>query len=359
MPDYVIDWATANADGANVITDTGGGNAVTVTVDTPENTSSNGEFSYSSSQDGLYSSYPNPSDPAEINMTFSEEVSNVTFDIRDIDGSGHSWDDIVEIFAFDAAGNRLDVDFSGLDGQTVTAYTIEGESALSGQPITVTVAGPVAILNIVFDNGPDDNTAGWISVGDISFDAYVPYCFVRGTMIDTKHGEIAIEDLAEGDLVRTADNGFQPIRWIGSTTVSGRGKSAPILVKKGALRNMRDLRLSPAHRVLLQSWQVEVLFGTPEMLVSVASLVNDSSIIVQKTDKVEYFHLMFDQHQIIYSEGAATESFHPGEMDLGTMANAARAEIYSLFPELEIKTASYGPSSREVMQAHEAEMFRV
>lgn len=358
MPDYVIDWATANADGVNVINDTGGGNAVVVTVDTPANTSTNGEFVYDATRDGLYSSYPDPGDPAEINMTFSEEVSNVTFDIHDIDGSGSSWDDIVEIFAYDADGNRLDVVFSGLDGQTVTAYTIEGESPLGGDPITVSIAGPVASLSIVFDNGPDDNTAGVIWVDDIGFDTYVPPCFVRGTMIETKRGEIAVEALEEGDLVRTADNGFQPVRWIGARTVSGKGKSAPILVKKGALGNVRDLWLSPAHRVLLQNWQVEVLFGTHEMLASAASLVNDSSIIVQKTDKVEYFHLLFDRHEIIFSNGAATESFHPGETDLSTMAKAARAEIYALFPELKTKVGAFGPPARKTMQAHEAELLR-
>lgn len=357
MSDYIVDWETANADGVNTILDAGGGNPVTVTVDTPANTGTYGEFVYNSTHDGLYSSDPDPDDPAEINMTFSEEVSNVTFDIDDIDGYGSYWDDIVEIFAYDAAGNRLDVTFTGLDGQTVTAYTIEGESLLSGDSITVTIAGPVATLNIVFDNGPDDDVAGWVSVGDISFDTYVAPCFVRGTMIETDRGEVAVEALEEGDLVRTADNGFQPIRWIGARTVSGKGKSAPILVKKGALGNTRDLWLSPAHRVLLQNWQAEVLFGNAEMLASVSSLVNDHTILVQKVDTVEYFHLLFNQHEIIYSEGAATESFHPGEADLGTMAKAVRSEIYALFPELEGQPDAFGPAARATILAHEAALL--
>ncbi len=353
MPDYIVDWATANADGANSILDSGGGNPVTVTVDTPANTGANGEFVYNAGRDGLYSSYPDSNDPAEINMTFSQEVSNVTFDILDIDGNGTSWDDLVEIFAYDANGTRLDVVFSGLDGQTVTAYTIEGESSLSNDPITVTIAGPVASLSIVFDNGPDAGVAGVITVQDIGFDAYIPPCFARGTMIETNRGEVAIEALAVGDLVRTADHGFQPIRWVGSTTVCGTGKAAPIVVKKGALGNVRDLRLSPAHRVLLQGWQAEVLFGSAEMLASVSALVNDHTILVQKVDTVEYFHLLFNQHEIIFSEGAATESFHPGEADLGTMAKAVLSEIYALFPELEGQPDAFGPAARATILAHE------
>ncbi len=359
MPDYVINWATADADGPNNITDAGGGSDVNVTVYTPDNTSAQGEFVYNASKGGLHSSYPDSDDPASINMTFSESVSDVTFELYDVDRGGSSWDDIVEIFAYDASGARLDVTFSGLDGQTTTDYTIDGNGILSGEAVTVFINGPVATLNIVFDHGSQSYTAGWITVGDISFNAYIPDCFTRGTMIETKHGNVAVEDLIEGDLVRTADNGFQPLRWIGGTTVAGTGKAAPILIKKDALGNTQDLLLSPAHRVVLQGWQTELLFDTPEMLVAAASLVNDSTIVVQKTDKVEYFHLLFDRHEIIFSNGAATESFHPGEADLGKMAQATRAEIFALFPELETRAAIFGPAARKTLQPHEVALLSV
>lgn len=365
MADYVVDWATANADGANAVLDSGGGNPVTVTVATPANASAGGEFSYDAASNGLASSFPASTQPAHIDMTFSEEVSNVTFDISDIDQHStwywwdQDWDDKVEIFAYDAAGTRLDVTFSGLDGQIVTAYSIEGNSTLYGQAITVNIAGPVASLSVVFDHGSDVNNAGWISVGDVSFDAYTPPCFVRGTMIETRHGDVAIESLAKGDLVLTADHGYQAVRWIGSTTVSGLGKSAPILFRKGVLGNHKDLQLSPAHRVVLKGWQAELLFGAPEVLVSAAALVNDRSVTVRKTDKVTYYHVMFDQHEIIYSNGASTESFHPGEADVSLMAKAARGEILGLFPELQYSGHAYGPAARAALHPYEAQLLRV
>ncbi len=46
-------------------------------------------------------------------------------------------------------------------------------------------------------------------------------CFTPNTMIATPLGSRAIETLKAGDLVITADNGLQPIRWIGRKQVSG------------------------------------------------------------------------------------------------------------------------------------------
>lgn len=378
MADYVIDWATANIDeedgvgsGVNVIT--GSGDPVTVTVSTPDNASTDGEFVYHSGIDGLLSFYPAAGTSTEVQIDFTDgvgdpyEVSNVTFNLLDVDQEGDNsssgdWDDVVEIFAYDIDGVRLDVTFSGVTTQTTTAYTIEGETVSAGAvPVGVTIIGDVATLRIVYTNGPDDSNAGWVGIGDISFDEAIPDCFVRGTMIETDRGEIAIEALSTGDLVRTADNGFQPIHWIGSISVKAKGSKAPILFRKGAIGNTRDLLLSPAHRVVLNAWQAEVLFGTGELLASAKSLVNDSTIVRQVADdRVEYFHILFENHEIVFSNGAATESYHPGNaVEAGTMAQEARNEIFSLFPELEHNPGSYGPSARETLRPHEAALLNL
>lgn len=371
MADYVIDWATANVDGSNVITGTGV-DPVTVTVSTPPNTAADGEFTYHSGIDGLISIYPDAGTSAEVAMTFTDgagdptEVSNVAFNLIDVDQDGTNsdssdWDDIIEIFAYDINGVRLAVTFSGVTTQTTTAYTIEGETNSTGQvPIGVTIIGQVASLQIVYTNGPDDSNAGWAGVSDISFDEYIPECFTRGTMIETARGEIAIEELKAGDMVRTADHGLQEIRWIGSRSVKAKGRKAPILFRKGTIGNTRDLMLSPAHRVVLQGWQSEVLFGNGELLASAQSLVNDATICRDETsDSVEYFHILFDQHEIIFSDGAATESFHPGDASVGNMAQESRAEIFRLFPELEHDLSGYGPSARETLRPHEAALLNL
>ena len=182
-------------------------------------------------------------------------------------------------------------------------------------------------------------------------------CFVRGTLIETARGEIAVEDLRAGDLVRTLDHGYQPIRWIGSTTVPALGQMAPVQIDAGVLGNRRPLRVSPQHRMLLNGWQAEMLFDAAEVLAAARMLVNDRSIRRVPMERVEYFHILFDTHEIIFAEGAMSESFHPGHQGWGTKAEAARAEILALFPELESAGfAAYGPAARRSLRAAEAQL---
>ena len=49
---------------------------------------------------------------------------------------------------------------------------------------------------------------------------------------------------------------------------------------------------------------------------------------------MDYFHLLFDRHEIVRSNGAETESLYTGAEALKSVGPAARAEIMDLFPEL-------------------------
>ena len=159
-------------------------------------------------------------------------------------------------------------------------------------------------------------------------------CLTRGTRIDTPRGPVPIEELEAGDLVTTLDHGPQPIRWIGARRVTGRGSNCPVRIRAGALGNMRDLRVSPNHRMLLSGPQAELLFGTSEVLVAAKFLVDDRQVLNDPCDEVEYFHFLFDGHQIVFAEGAPTESLYPGRVALDALGEASRAEILALFPEL-------------------------
>ena len=50
--------------------------------------------------------------------------------------------------------------------------------------------------------------------------------------------------------------------------------------------------------------------------------------------EITYVHVMFDDHEVIYSEGAASESFYTGAVAMSTLDQAARREIIELFPEI-------------------------
>jgi len=180
-------------------------------------------------------------------------------------------------------------------------------------------------------------------------------CFARGTRILTANGERPIEELAVDDLVITLDHGAQPIRWIGSARVPAVGAMAPIVIEAGVLGNHSRLKVSPQHRMLLSGWQAELLTGEEEVLVAAKMLVNDQTIRREEGGMVEYFHMLFDSHEIVIAEGAPSESFHPGKQGWGTLAEEARAEILTLFPMLEGENFdAYGPSARYSLTKREA-----
>lgn len=132
-------------------------------------------------------------------------------------------------------------------------------------------------------------------------------CFYAGTMIATPDGEKAVEDLAAGDLVLTADGKAVPVRWLGQSRVSTRFADAirafPIRIKAGALAEgvpARDLLVSPDHAVFLQG-----------VLVQAGALVNGSSITRESDvpDYFTYYHVELATHELILADGALAESF--------------------------------------------------
>ncbi|MGJ8611667.1 MAG: Hint domain-containing protein [Octadecabacter sp.] len=133
--------------------------------------------------------------------------------------------------------------------------------------------------------------------------------FARGTHITLASGvQVPIEDLAIGDRVLTRDSGPQAIRWIGDTTLRAVGDYAPVVIKEGALFNTRDLVLSPDHRLFIYQRQDRIGAGRSEVLVKVRHLINDDTVYQQDGGFVDYFQILFDDHQIIYAEGIAAET---------------------------------------------------
>lgn len=185
-------------------------------------------------------------------------------------------------------------------------------------------------------------------------------CFVKGTRISTLKGKRPVEMLKLGDLVETADHGLRPIRWIGCMTVPARGDLAPILIEADTLDNRRDLLVSPLHRMVVGGWQVELLFGEKEVLVPAKMLVDGGSIRAMPRAWVSYYHIMFDEHEIVYAEGTPSESFYPGDEGFQTLGAAEQAQILDVFPQLRRNgLQSYGPLARRSLRAHEAKLLQV
>jgi hypothetical protein len=169
-------------------------------------------------------------------------------------------------------------------------------------------------------------------------------CFGFGTLIRTIDGEMPVESLKLADQILTLDDGYQPLRWIGSKSLdTNHLKQNPklrlIRIQAGSLGEgfpKKDLIVSPQHRILVRSKIAERVFGATEVLIPAKKLLPLTGIEIQQENPagVRYFRLMFSRHQIIFSNGSPTETLYFGPMVLKALPLESCLEIRALFPEI-------------------------
>ena len=92
------------------------------------------------------------------------------------------------------------------------------------------------------------------------------------------------------------------------------------------------------------------MFGQKEVLIPAIKLTELSGIFVEETVKsIEYFHILFDQHEVIYAEKAPTESLFTGPEALAAISSDAQEEVLTIFPE--IADVSYSPNPARLIPA--------
>lgn len=211
-----------------------------------------------------------------------------------------------------------------------------------------------------------DDTGAAVGRTDFEEIENVVPCFTPGTMIATPIGERLVEDLKEGDRIITRDNGIQEIRWIGQKTLTGHDLARaphmrPILIQAGSLGpNLpeHDMLVSPNHRMLVNNDKTALYFEDREVLAAAKHLTGLKGVDEVGTLGVTYIHFMFDQHEVVLSNGAWSESFQPGDYTLEGIGNAQRNEILELFPELRTKEGLEGyTAARRSLKKHEAKLL--
>ena len=273
--------------------------------------------------------------------------------VRDRRGGGSDPD----IFEDDLPSRHIIRDGNGLvaNGTQVEAESLVEIRALdafgdpTGPVITLTVFSQGGVTGDVWGfssdtalvSGTQYEKTGGSNTGDTAYSDFVA-CFGRGTLIRTLSEDVPIENVAKGDLIWTSAGGAKPVRWIGRTVVAADGALAPILFKTGAIGNNRDLLVSPNHRMLVEGWQVEMLFGEGSVLVPAKHLVGLLGVSVSRSTTCEYFHIMFDRHEIIEANGVLSESFYPGPVALTGASQNTRQELLEIFPELTGASLDYG-----------------
>ena len=184
-----------------------------------------------------------------------------------------------------------------------------------GNRADYTITGTIGNFTIVDGTPSRDGTDTVQNVELVQFadglyttaELFAPACFLAGTLIRTANGETAVETLAIGDRVMTADGRALAVKFIGRQTVVTRFAdeltARPICIGAGALGHnlpVRDLYTSPGHAMVLDG-----------VLVIAGALVNGTSIrrITRVPERFTYFHVELDEHAVIFAEGAATETY--------------------------------------------------
>lgn len=214
---------------------------------------------------------------------------------------------------------------------------------------------------LVFPDGVPPAGVDYTIGGIVENDASTPHtglgaqvvCFAAGTLIETENGPVEVQFLRPGDRVVTRDAGLQELTWTGARRVDAVGELAPVVITKGTLGNDRDLVVSPQHRMVIEGWQAQLWFGETEVFVKAKDLVNDDTVYIRKGGTVSYHHILFDAHQVVFAEGAASESFHPGPQSIDALDQGPRAELLRLFPDLAYIAAPVIPAARLSLKGYE------
>ena len=164
-------------------------------------------------------------------------------------------------------------------------------------------------------------------------------CFCQGTSLMTAEGDQPVDWIRPGDRVMTRDHGFQTVLWVGRTTFSAEKLKStphlqPIMIAAKSIDAQtpaRDLHLSPEHRVLLRSPKIELLFGSDEVFAPIKTLANDGTIAqFLPPHEISYYHILFQNHEVVLAEGLWVESFFTGKMALSSLPAKNRAQIRQL-----------------------------
>jgi Ca2+-binding RTX toxin-like protein len=273
-------------------------------------------------------------------------------------GEGH---DTLTDFGFGNTGAVGDGDSSNNDFLNLGAYydsldelrADQADDGILNQSNTLDDEGKV----VDYSNNAKFGTTSSMTVQGANADTYSYdntgiVCFAAGTQVMTPGGEVAIETLRPGDLVNTLDHGAQPLLWVGQRHISDAELTAneelrPVMITKGALGNSRNLLVSRQHGMMIG----------PDHFVRAIHLARKMPgvRIANGKREVTYVHLFFAQHEIVFAEGIASESFYPGPTALRMLSPAGRADFLNLIPgldtpgalsDIKVTEAVYGKTAR-------------
>lgn len=195
-------------------------------------------------------------------------------------------------------------------GTTVQAGGTESVDA-GGKSLNTTVNGGgfLFVSSGGYANGTSGTDANLSPLDSFTVDpngTFVSLCYAAGTRIATARGDIPVEHLTVGDLVKTHGGEMTPIKWLGHRSVECRRHPRPwdvwpVRVRAGAFalgRPRRDVVMSPDHSVFVE-----------DALIPIRYLINGATVVQEQVDRVSYWHVELHRHGVILAEGLPAESY--------------------------------------------------
>jgi collagen type I alpha len=224
---------------------------------------------------------------------------------------------------------------SETDPSILAAFTGTGiyDLPISSMGTSFAQGGANLVSELLLDPGADV---------EISY-VYSPSvaCFAAGTRILTESGPIAVEHLTVGMQAVTATSGASaPIIWIGYRTVDCRRHPKPLAVSPVRIRTgafgpglpSRDVLLSPDHAVFFS-----------DVLIPVRLLVNRTSVVRETVDRITYYHVELDRHDLLLAEGLPVESFLDTDNRSAFANGGGATQLYPDFASLMWDGHGYAP----------------
>lgn len=139
-------------------------------------------------------------------------------------------------------------------------------------------------------------------------------CFLTGTLISTKGGTCAVEDINVGDKITTYNYQKKKyvqrkVKWIGKKSIIVNTHAEridiagyPVRILKNAIAENipnKDLLITPEHCLFFEDKFIPV-----RMLVNGSTIFYDTSIT-----SYDYYHIETEQHSVVIADGMLTESY--------------------------------------------------
>ncbi len=227
-----------------------------------------------------------------------------------------------------------------IDGGATQSYTYVGTGVTDAGETMVVLEVNGLLYGFNTQGGNLANGTTKLSFADLTTDPVVP-CFTADALLRTPLGDVPIALLRAGDTLITRDHGPQKIKRILSSEVTIADQLMnpglkPVRFAPDAFGNgspYRTLTVSQQHRFLFGDWRCQLNFGEYEVLTTAKSLRAADWMPDDPMRNVVYYHVLMERHELIWANGALTETILLGADFLRNMPREIVEELRILFPD--------------------------